>query len=49
MGADILIIGRYITSSKDIERSMRNIINVLPGEADIDLKRYHTHDDEKND
>lgn len=48
MGADILIVGRYITSSKDIERSMRNIINVLPGESDIDLKRYHTHDDEKD-
>ena len=48
MGADILIVGRYITSSKDIENSMRNFINVLPGYSDIDLKRIHTEDDDTN-
>jgi len=48
MGADILIIGRYITSSKDVERSMRNLINALPGYSEIDLKRIHTDDDEAN-
>ena len=48
MGADILIIGRYIASSKDVERSMRNLINVLPGYSEIDLKRIHTDDDEAN-
>lgn len=46
MGADILIVGRYITSSKDIENSMRNFINELPGYSDIDLKRIHTEDDD---
>ncbi|MFH1722513.1 MAG: orotidine 5'-phosphate decarboxylase / HUMPS family protein, partial [Candidatus Altiarchaeota archaeon] len=39
-GADIIIVGRYITQSKDIERSTRNFINLLQG--DIDLKRIHT-------
>jgi len=48
MGADILIIGRYVTSSKDVERSMRNLINVLPGYSEFDLKRIHTDDDEAN-
>jgi bifunctional enzyme Fae/Hps len=48
MGADILIIGRYIASSKDVERSMRNLINVMPGYSEIDLKRIHTDDDEAN-
>jgi len=48
MGADILIIGRYIASSKDVERSTRNLINVLPGYSEIDLKRIHTDDDEAN-
>lgn len=38
-GADILIVGRYITQSKDIERSTRNFINLMQG--DIDLKRVH--------
>jgi bifunctional enzyme Fae/Hps len=45
-GADILIVGRYITSSKDIKNSMRNFINILPGYSDIDLKRIHTEDDD---
>ncbi|MHA1491156.1 MAG: bifunctional 5,6,7,8-tetrahydromethanopterin hydro-lyase/3-hexulose-6-phosphate synthase [Promethearchaeota archaeon] len=48
MGADILIVGRYITSSKDIKNSMRNLLNALPGYSDIDLKRIHTEDDDNS-
>ncbi|MEM3586061.1 MAG: bifunctional 5,6,7,8-tetrahydromethanopterin hydro-lyase/3-hexulose-6-phosphate synthase [Candidatus Jordarchaeaceae archaeon] len=45
-GADILIVGRYITQSKDIERAVREFIEVfvreLPKEpGDVDLFRYH--------
>jgi len=47
MGADILIVGRFITSSKDIKNSTRRIINILPGYADVDLKRIHTEDDDR--
>jgi len=47
MGADILIVGRYITSAKDPERAVRNILNVIPGEADIDLTRVHSDDDDE--
>ena len=39
-GADVLIVGRYITQSKDIERSVRNFLSLLQG--DIDLFRVHT-------
>ena len=38
-GVDIIIVGRFITQSKDIERSTRLFINQLGG--DIDLKRVH--------
>jgi len=38
-GADIIIVGRFITQSKDIERSTRLFVNLLGG--DIDLKRVH--------
>jgi len=48
MKADILIVGRYITSSKDIKNSMRQFINILPGYSDIDLKRIHVDDDDIN-
>ncbi len=48
MKADILIVGRYITSSKDIKNSMRQFINILPGYSDIDLKRIHVDDDDMN-
>ena len=48
MGADILIVGRFITSSKDIKNAMRCILNELPGYSDIDLKRIHTDDDDVN-
>ncbi|MHA1339460.1 MAG: bifunctional 5,6,7,8-tetrahydromethanopterin hydro-lyase/3-hexulose-6-phosphate synthase [Promethearchaeota archaeon] len=47
MGADILIVGRYITSAKDPERAVRNILNIIPGESDIDLKRVHSDDDDE--
>ena len=46
MGADILIVGRYITSSQDPERAVRNILNAIPGNSDIDLKRVHSEDDD---
>ncbi len=38
-GADILIVGRYITQSRDVEGSTREFIRLV-GE-DIDLKRVH--------
>ncbi len=46
-GADIIIVGRYITQSRDIERSTREFIGILadikPKEpGDIDLFRVHT-------
>ncbi|MEM3587679.1 MAG: bifunctional 5,6,7,8-tetrahydromethanopterin hydro-lyase/3-hexulose-6-phosphate synthase [Candidatus Jordarchaeaceae archaeon] len=45
-GADILIVGRYITQSKDIERATREFIEVFVREVpkepgDVDLFRYH--------
>lgn len=48
MGADILIVGRYLTSSKDIKNAMRNLLNALPGYSDIDLKRVHSEDDDNS-
>ena len=45
-GADILIVGRFIASAKDIKFAMRRILSVLPGYQDIDLKRIHTEDDD---
>lgn len=48
MGADILIVGRFIASAKDIKNAMRRILNVLPGYSDIDLKRIHSDDDDTN-
>ncbi|MBN2013791.1 MAG: bifunctional 5,6,7,8-tetrahydromethanopterin hydro-lyase/3-hexulose-6-phosphate synthase [Candidatus Altiarchaeota archaeon] len=38
-GVDIIIVGRFITQSKDIERSTRLFINQMGG--DIDLTRVH--------
>jgi bifunctional enzyme Fae/Hps len=38
-GADILIVGRYITQSRDVERSVRDFLPLLKG--DIDLFRVH--------
>lgn len=38
-GADILIVGRYITQSRDVERACREFVTILG--ADMDLKRVH--------
>lgn len=38
-GADILIVGRYITQSKDVERTTRSFLTLLGD--DIDVKRVH--------
>lgn len=46
VGADIIIVGRFIASSKDVKNAMRRILNVLPGYSDIDLKRIHSEDDD---
>jgi bifunctional enzyme Fae/Hps len=46
MGADILIVGRFIASAKDVEFAMRRMLGVLPGYQDIDLKRIHSEDDD---
>jgi bifunctional enzyme Fae/Hps len=48
MGADILIVGRFVTSSKDVENSMRRLLNIIPGYSDIDLKRIHSEDDDNS-
>jgi bifunctional enzyme Fae/Hps len=43
-GADIIIVGRYITQSKDIERSTREFLKVFEHKeywSDIDLFRVH--------
>ena len=37
--ADIIVVGRYITQSKDVERSTREFITQMQG--DIDLFRTH--------
>jgi bifunctional enzyme Fae/Hps len=42
-GADILIVGRYVTQSKDIERSVRDFLELTPSmREDVDLFRVHT-------
>lgn len=42
-GADILIVGRYVTQSKDVERSVREFLELTPSmREDIDLYRVHT-------
>ncbi|MFX1316513.1 MAG: bifunctional 5,6,7,8-tetrahydromethanopterin hydro-lyase/3-hexulose-6-phosphate synthase [Promethearchaeota archaeon] len=46
-GADILIVGRFIASAKDVEFAMRRMLNVLPGYQDINLKRIHSEDDDE--
>jgi bifunctional enzyme Fae/Hps len=38
-GADILIVGRYITQSRDVERAVREFLPYLQG--DVDLFRVH--------
>ncbi len=42
-GADIIIVGRYVTQSKDIERAVRDFLELTPKmREDIDLFRVHT-------
>jgi bifunctional enzyme Fae/Hps len=42
-GADILIVGRYVTQSKDIVRSVRDFLELTPSmREDVDLYRVHT-------
>ncbi|MBC7130647.1 bifunctional 5,6,7,8-tetrahydromethanopterin hydro-lyase/3-hexulose-6-phosphate synthase, partial [Candidatus Bathyarchaeota archaeon] len=41
-GADIIVVGRYITQSKDIERAVREFLRLTPEmREDIDLHRVH--------
>jgi bifunctional enzyme Fae/Hps len=43
LGADILIVGRYVTQSKDIERAVRDFLELTPTmREDVDLYRVHT-------
>ena len=42
-GADILIVGRFVTQSKDIERAVRELLKLTPTmRKDVDLFRVHT-------
>jgi bifunctional enzyme Fae/Hps len=42
-GADILIVGRYVTQSRDVERAVRDFLELTPAmREDIDLFRVHT-------
>ncbi len=41
-GADIIIVGRYITQSKDVERAVRDLLALTPEmREDVDLFRVH--------
>jgi bifunctional enzyme Fae/Hps len=41
-GADIVIVGRYVTQSKDVERAVREFLEMTPiMRQDIDLFRVH--------
>jgi bifunctional enzyme Fae/Hps len=41
-GADIIIVGRYITQSKDVEHAVRDFLEVTPEmREDVDLFRVH--------
>ncbi len=41
-GADILIVGRYVTQSRDIERAVREFLELTPAmREDVDLFRVH--------
>jgi bifunctional enzyme Fae/Hps len=41
-GADILVVGRYVTQSKDVERAVRELLKLTPEmRKDIDLFRVH--------
>jgi bifunctional enzyme Fae/Hps len=41
-GADVIIVGRYVTQAKDVERAVRDFLEVTPTmREDIDLFRVH--------
>jgi len=41
-GADIIIVGRYVTQSRDVERAVRELLKLTPEmRQDIDLFRVH--------
>jgi len=41
-GADIIIVGRYVTQSKDVERAVREFLELTPKmREDVDLFRVH--------
>jgi bifunctional enzyme Fae/Hps len=41
-GADIIIVGRYITQSKDVEHAVRDFLEATPEmREDVDLFRVH--------
>jgi bifunctional enzyme Fae/Hps len=41
-GADILIVGRYVTQSKDVEHAVRDFLELTPSmREDVDLFRVH--------
>lgn len=41
-GADIIVVGRYVTQSKDIERAVREFLELTPQmREDVDLFRVH--------
>ncbi len=41
-GADIIIVGRYVTQSKDVERAVRDFLDATPEmREDVDLFRVH--------
>jgi bifunctional enzyme Fae/Hps len=41
-GADVIIVGRYVTQSKDIEHAVRDFLELTPKmREDIDLFRVH--------
>jgi bifunctional enzyme Fae/Hps len=41
-GADVIIVGRYVTQAKDVERAVREFLEVTPTmREDIDLFRVH--------
>ncbi|MEM2999403.1 MAG: bifunctional 5,6,7,8-tetrahydromethanopterin hydro-lyase/3-hexulose-6-phosphate synthase [Candidatus Bathyarchaeales archaeon] len=42
-GADVIIVGRYVTQAKDVERAVREFLELTPAmREDIDLFRVHT-------
>jgi bifunctional enzyme Fae/Hps len=41
-GADVIIVGRYVTQSRDIGRAVRDFLELTPKmREDIDLFRVH--------